>query len=96
MRRTMQIHKSWHQPARIYPEPPEPKHLPSKNTKRWCRGRKGVPHKKAWVLRSTAEALRERSSRWYDLRCTVCFRRFDWCAFLTAPCKCGNHEKEKG
>jgi hypothetical protein len=63
-----------------------------KDTRRWCRGRVGVEHKKAWF---------HGRWNWNELRCTVCRRRFDWCfwrAWLAGnpgagedKCICGLH-----
>jgi hypothetical protein len=93
----MQIHSSYRQPARIYPEPDEPRRLPQHDTKKWCRGRTGIPHCKVWVRSTRWNTLgvprQKKGLEWYDLVCSACMKKFDYCwpAFRGTTCKCGNH-----
>lgn len=45
----------------------------SKDTKRWCRGKKGVNHKLAW-----ARGRLYGSTQWWDQRCELCHKKFDY------------------
>jgi hypothetical protein len=57
-----------------------------KDTKRWCRGKVGVPHRAQW---------QPMGGSWnhYLLLCEACGRHLDWCfhapwRFRKAPCRC--------
>lgn len=71
---------------RVYPEPSLPRPTPGrKDTKRWCRGKAGVEHVKAWVPDQRL------GLRWWNFQCTSCGRLFGWCAAFGGTCRCGHH-----
>jgi hypothetical protein len=58
-----------------------------KDTKRWCRGKIGVPHHLAW------QPTRPGSDS-YELTCSACGKKLDWCFHSSwwrrkDPCRCG-------
>jgi hypothetical protein len=58
-----------------------------KNTRRWCRGKAGVLHRTAWQAVSAG-------SDSYELICSVCGKKLDWCCHASwwprrDPCRCG-------
>jgi hypothetical protein len=58
-----------------------------KDTRRWCRGKAGVPHRTAW------QPVRPGSDS-YELICSVCGKKLDWCCHASwwrrkDPCRCG-------
>jgi DNA-binding XRE family transcriptional regulator len=55
----------------------DPRHKSSKDTKRWCRGRIGVEHRKVWA--DAADRFRTRFNLpYYEvLSCVECGREFD-------------------
>ena len=57
-----------------------------KNTKRWCRGKLGVPHRAHW--RSSGSGVDSQL-----LACDACGKHLDWCfhprwSFWSHPCRC--------
>ena len=58
-----------------------------KNTRRWCRGKVGVPHQTSWRPVPSHSDSRE-------LVCSVCGKKLDWCCHarwwpLKERCRCG-------
>jgi hypothetical protein len=58
-----------------------------KNTRRWCRGKVGVLHRTEWLPTHLG-------SDSYELICSVCGKKIDWCFHASwwrrrNPCRCG-------
>ena len=68
-----------------------------KDTKRWCRGKVGAEHVKAWVLDRRYSTKTGRTG-WYNFQCTECRRQFGFCTDWIGTrrrCKCGHHGENK-
>ena len=73
--------------------PEEVKHTnKKKDTRHWCKGKKGIPHRPYWVPKQECPS--------YSIyECEVCKKILDycfsWCWFGSKDkCKCGRHKEE--
>lgn len=67
-----------------------------KDTKRWCRGKVGIEHKKKWALnrRMDHSLTTKRPNTCWTFSCTECGKEFDYCTEYLGrggKCKCGHH-----
>lgn len=90
MRRSLEV-RSYGSRRRSTDVPAEPRRAPGrKDTRRWCGGKIGREHVKAWRRGSLPG--------WSDLACEACGKRFAYCyagsplaQSLGVVCICGTH-----
>jgi hypothetical protein len=69
-----------------------------KDTRKWCKGKKGREHSMEWVLDASRLGGLGEQLNWYVYKCAKCGKQTDFCypAFgrLCKPCRCGHHTKD--